>query len=687
MAEPVRDTAAPFLRLNAATGWRLGPAVAREGIARTDGPLYLGVLGESPIPMTERFGSFGGRTTPRALAISGAGRIFLADPERREILSALVDAADRPRPDGAPAIWPFAPLWPARLLPGPPEPHDLGSAQLPPADPYTLVRPTDVALAPNGDLVVADRGAGRLLVMAFPTAHLRHVITLEGWAPTAVCFDAQGRAYVADPGLGTVHRFDSFWRRDSDFPHRSAVFSAPEHIAAAADACDCSGACECGGGTVRRPAIVAYVIDGDRVLSLRADGRTAAVASADDLALTPEALTLMPGHTLLYRDPTRPAHDQIRIAGLAITRDGRHEGSNRPLLAMPRRVRTPRFGRFLTDALDGDRAGFAWDRIALRASLPENTRLLIQTLTSDSRVEPDRVAAMPSESWSRPIEIAPADMPELLVQSPPGRYLWIRVELFGDGRASPQIEEIDVYGPRRSALSHLPAPFHQDPESVRFLDRFLHYFDIVFEEITARNRSIAQLFDPIATPEGAFLDWLGAWFDLEFLAEWPTETRRRMIAEAIPYYRQRGTVAGLRRLLQWHTGLADPMPQVIEHFRLPEGSGPIMIGGRALEPGTLAHSFTVVLPAAALAAAEDEDRVRRLIAANVPAHTRFQLRLIQPGVAIGTQSTIGVDTLIGSLDAAALGTGRLGHDFGSAGPAPAAPLMLSSSPQQWSLPC
>jgi len=160
-----------------------------------------------------------------------------------------------------------------------------------------------------------------------------------------------------------------------------------------------------------------------------------------------------------------------------------------------------------------------------------------------------------------------------------------------------------------------------------------------------------------------------------------------MIAEVIPYYRERGTVAGLRRLIQWHTGLSDPMPQVIEHFRLSAAPAPVMIGGHALEPGALAHSFTVVLPAAAVDGPEAEARTRRLISANVPAHTRFQLRLVEPGIAIGTQSTIGVDTLLGSLDAAPLGTGRLGHDFGSAGPEPAAPLMLSSSPQQRSLPC
>ena len=47
--------------------------------------------------------------------------------------------------------------------------------------------------------------------------------------------------------------------------------------------------------------------------------------------------------------------------------------------------------------------------------------------------------------------------------------------------------------------------------------------------------------------------------DLDFLAEWGPDVRRRMIAEAVAAARQRGTVAGLKRIVQHHTGLADPI--------------------------------------------------------------------------------------------------------------------------------
>jgi hypothetical protein len=44
-----------------------------------------------------------------------------------------------------------------------------------------------------------------------------------------------------------------------------------------------------------------------------------------------------------------------------------------------------------------------------------------------------------------------------------------------------------------------------------------------------------------------------------------------------------------------------------------------------------------------------------------PAHTVFQLRFVRPGVRIGCQSTVGVDTLVGDYPSEPLGELRLGQ--------------------------
>ena len=101
------------------------------------------------------------------------------------------------------------------------------------------------------------------------------------------------------------------------------------------------------------------------------------------------------------------------------------------------------------------------------------------------------------------------------------------------------------------------------------------------------------MLDPYAT-DPAFLAWLGSWFDLEFQSGMPEATRREMIAEAIPYFRARGTVAGLRRILQWHTGLSGDMPQVIEHYRLRAFADAPVIAGAPIGAAPHAHRFTIV---------------------------------------------------------------------------------------------
>jgi hypothetical protein len=60
-----------------------------------------------------------------------------------------------------------------------------------------------------------------------------------------------------------------------------------------------------------------------------------------------------------------------------------------------------------------------------------------------------------------------------------------------------------------------------------------------------------------------------------------------------------------------------------------------------------AHRFRVVLPAAWVPTVDAEQAIRRVIESEKPAHTSYELNLIQPGLRVGVQSTVGVDTILG----------------------------------------
>ncbi|MCA9941569.1 MAG: hypothetical protein KC418_23175, partial [Anaerolineales bacterium] len=93
------------------------------------------------------------------------------------------------------------------------------------------------------------------------------------------------------------------------------------------------------------------------------------------------------------------------------------------------------------------------------------------------------IANLPPARWSAPITIGPLDLPELLIQSSPGACLWLNVELRGNGTATPLIRSMTLYAPRQSSLNYLPPVFREDAVSADFLNRYLSYFDTIFDEI------------------------------------------------------------------------------------------------------------------------------------------------------------------------------------------------------------
>ena len=70
-----------------------------------------------------------------------------------------------------------------------------------------------------------------------------------------------------------------------------------------------------------------------------------------------------------------------------------------------------------------------------------------------------------------------------LIRSPPGRYLWLRSQLPGNGRSTPRIDEARVEFPRISLRRYLPAVFGAEPTSADFTDRLLAIFDRSLRDI------------------------------------------------------------------------------------------------------------------------------------------------------------------------------------------------------------
>jgi len=377
-------------------------------------------------------------------------------------------------------------------------------------------------------------------------------------------------------------------------------------------------------------------------------------------------------------------------------------------------------GTWISNNLDSGIFRCPWHRIELDAEVPVGSRIVVSTHT-DIAGDAD-VLALPDAEWDTRFALVsglepqanPGPPPEFLIQSPEGQFLWVRVELQGNGFATPAANILRVHFPRETYLDYLPAIFAADDEGRRFMERFLAVFKTEWDSLEQRFASMPAYFDPKAVPEG-FIDWLASWMALPLEQNWNADKKRRALETIPAIYPRMGTPGAVEQYIRVYlenlgTPLPPGQPALLEGFRrrrqmvfLAESSlgregmgaplwsrgvvGRLQIGeysrvgeARIFSTGspetdafqTYAHRFELFVPATAIKTNDEERMFRRAIDAAKPAHTIYDLNLVAPRFRVGVQSSVGLDTVIGTYPSM-----RLGCDMRnckpSDRPAPSAP--------------
>ena len=165
-----------------------------------------------------------------------------------------------------------------------------------------------------------------------------------------------------------------------------------------------------------------------------------------------------------------------------------------------------------------------------------------------------------------------------------------------------------------------------------------------------------------------FLDWLAGWVALSLRDNWQPDEKRRILREAVASYRDRGTRAGLQRMVAAYIGLP------VDNVEVSDLLGPLVVGKTAtvgwdsvIGGGGPPHYFRVHVQ---LLADSDKELLHRreiirdIIDAEKPAHTWYDLSISAPTLQVGFRSTVGVDTFLGTPGVASAAP---------AGPSPAGP--------------
>lgn len=321
-----------------------------------------------------------------------------------------------------------------------------------------------------------------------------------------------------------------------------------------------------------------------------------------------------------------------------------------------------------------------WHRLRVHADpLPEGTHIQLFTLTTDDGdlpFDPTAGDPFPSPPW----RAAPRDVLDTLILNSPARRLWIGGLVYGDGRNSPVLHQMRVDYGRDTYLRFLPALYAREKPQRDFMERFLALHESVLGNREAAIADLPRLFDPFAVPDNEFpswLSWLAGWLAFDLNEAWSEEETRRFLSHAFPLYGWRGTLEGLRRYLKLYAGVEARIEEPGLHTTLwtlgenstlgfttrlapapPQGA---VVGTTATLDEShvtrgddfgavlfedLAHHFSVQVYCAELIRPGALDDVRTVIEREKPAHTTYELCVIDARMRVGVQAHVGVDAIV-----------------------------------------
>ena len=86
-----------------------------------------------------------------------------------------------------------------------------------------------------------------------------------------------------------------------------------------------------------------------------------------------------------------------------------------------------------------------------------------------------------------------------------------------------------------------------------FTERFLSIFTDIYCELEEKIDVSAELYDPAKCPE-KFIEWLGEWISAEKMLLFPDDKKREYLLSAPRLSTYRGTLCGLKELLELYCG-------------------------------------------------------------------------------------------------------------------------------------
>jgi phage tail-like protein len=373
-------------------------------------------------------------------------------------------------------------------------------------------------------------------------------------------------------------------------------------------------------------------------------------------------------------------------------------------------------GQMITLELDSGVPRCEWHRVRLDADVPKGTALLAAVATTEDPNPPSLGDASRDTDWTtfppgKPHfsdwTLGPAGSLDFLINQPPGRYLFFRLRLRGDGIHTPVVRRVRLDFPRVTSLDRLPDIYRETHKAEDFTKRFLSLFDASIADLDALIQRYPALLAVGGVPDEVS-PWLASFFDVTFDPVWDAGIRRKILNVVPQLYRQRGTSAALQIAVKTIFGVSPaisespstgPWGSVASRKVLNaeqchparnrlETQRNVMLGGTRLfgrnttrfrlnrsalgaaplrsfgdpdqDPfNTGAYRLQILIPPFPGMDRQQITRLTNVVNAQKPAHTVASIRLGGTGFLLGVWSAVGVDTLLAPPAPPVLGSGNV----------------------------
>jgi phage tail-like protein len=574
-----------------------------------------------------------------------------------------------------------------------------------------LRSPRGVLAGPRQALYLADSGNHRVLVVDLITGQIRSIWGQPGSAPEPgdapgrfndpwdVVADRADNLYVLDHGNQRVQKISAsgrvapeFWQKLSA---QSLAPTEPTYLTVTRQ----EGQERLALIDQGRGQIIIYGLDG--TLDSQATEQLGSVTGKHlaGLVFAENALYVGDGENnrVLAYDLNGKFIGEAKgyqgpVAGLGQDCQGRllvHPGGSGPVTRLLPDQGSVEQGTFLAGPFDAGNRPTRWHRLRVAAAaLPPGCHVQLFSYVSDTATPPPDFSLLPAKvpgmnltpvnTW----RAAPVDSLDFLVLHEPAPFLWLAGKLRSAGTGSPALEQMRLEYNHDSWLRYLPAIYRGDETNAGFLARMLALLESLLLDDEDLIQDLPRLFDPGAAPAadspGSWLDWLAGWLDFQLEGTWSAEAKRQALAEAFSLHRRRGTIPGLRRLIQLYTGAAARIEEPARFASLwcleetstlgfntmvaPAQAQGAVVGTSAILSQShlitaadygaplfedVAHLFCVQVYAADLANPATDARIRQILDQEKPAHTVYHLCPIQPRMRVGFQARLGLDTIVG----------------------------------------